>query len=432
MLRRVLVSFVLAGLCVGINVWAADTASKPALPTGNEWPQWRGPNRDGICNETGLLAQWPAEGPKLAWKIEGLGKAYSSVAISGGRIFTLGQVKDAGTVLMALSQKDGAPLWQTPVGGGSPNCTPTVDGDLVFALGRDGDLVCCEAATGKVVWKKNFGADFGGKMMSGWGYSESPLVDGDRLICTPGSADAAIAALDKRTGAVIWKSPTPSDWGGDRGKEGAGYSSIVIGNGAGVKQYVQLTGKGIVSVNAADGRVLWTYNRVANGTANIPTPITTGDYVFCSSGYGTGSALLHLEKSGDGVKANEVYFLKAEEMQNHHGGMILLGDKIYCGHGHNNGFPWCIDLKTGNRLWEKERGVGTGSAAALYADGHLYFRYESGEMALIEAKPEKYVLKSSFMSAAVKGKAWPHPVIVDGKLYLRDQDVLMCYDIKAK
>jgi len=276
----------------------------------------------------------------------------------------------------------------------------------------------------------DFGADFGGKMMSGWGYSESPLVDGDRLICTPGAPDAAIAALDKRTGATIWKSPAPEDWGGTKGKDGAGYSSIVVSHAAGVKQYVQLTGRGVVSVAADDGRVLWTYNKVANGTANIPTPIVKDDYIFCSSGYGTGAALLFLTKDGAGVKADEVYFLKADELQNHHGGMILLGGYIYCGHGHNNGFPACVEMMTGKNMWEKERGVGTGSAAVVYADGDLYFRYESGEMALIEATPEKYNLKGSFKLASVKGKSWPHPAIVDGKLYIRDQDALLCYDLR--
>jgi outer membrane protein assembly factor BamB len=437
MVRRRFAMFAASSLAAvslvgGWQLWGADNAAKPgsAALKQAEWPQWRGPNRDGVSNETGLLTSWPEEGPKLLWQVDGLGKGFSSVAIAGGKIFTLGQVKDAGTVLEAFALADGKKLWQTPIGNGSPNCTPTVDGDLVYALDREGMLVCCEAATGREVWKKNFGEDFGGKMMSGWGYSESPLVDGDRLICTPGSADAAIAALDKKTGAVIWKAPAPADWGGTKGKEGAGYSSIIVGHGAGVKQYVQLTGRGVLSVDAADGKVLWTYNKVANGTANIPTPIIDGDYVFCSSGYGTGAALLKLSKDGSGVKADEVYFLKADELQNHHGGMIRLGKYIYCGHGHNNGLPMCIDMMTGERKWEKERGPGTGSAAVIYADGHLYFRYEDGEMALIEAKPDQYKLVSHFRLASVKGKSWPHPVIVDGKLYIRDQDSLLCYELR--
>jgi hypothetical protein len=241
-----------------------------------------------------------------------------------------------------------------------------------------------------------------------------------------------IAALDKKTGATIWKSPTPEDWGGSKGKEGAGYSSIVVSHGGGVKQYVQLTGRGVLSVAADDGRVLWTYNKVANGTANIPTPIVDDDYIFASSGYNTGAALLHLTKDGTGVQAEEVYFLKAGDFENHHGGMVKVGDYVYAGHGHNNGFPACIEMKTGKNMWDKERGAGTGSAAVVFADGDLYFRYESGEMALIEATPDGYNLKSQYRPASVKGKGWPHPAIVDGKLYLRDQDVLMCYDVRKK
>jgi len=432
---RVSVLFVtsIASLLLGLQLWAADSATKvdAGSVAAQGWPQWRGPNRDGVSSETGLLAKWPEDGPKLLWQVDNMGKGMASLAVSGGRIFTLGQVGKAAK-LIAVSEADGKPLWQTDVGGGNPNCTPTVDGNLVFALGRDGDLICCDAATGALVWKKSLAADIGGKMMSGWGYSESPLVDGDRLICTPGAPDAQIAALDKKTGAVIWKSPAPSDWGGEKGKDGAGYSSIVVSQGAGVKQYVQLTGRGLISVAADDGRVLWTYNRVANGTANIPTPIVDGDHVFCSSGYGTGAALLKLTKDGNGVKADEVYFLKASELENHHGGMIRVGKYIYCGHGHNNGFPMCIEMLTGERKWERARGAGTGSAAALYADGHLYFRYEDGEMALIKADPEKYELVSQFKLASVKGKSWPHPVIVDGKLFIRDQETLLCYDIKKK
>lgn len=394
----------------------------------DDWPQWRGPNRDGISNEKGLLDAWTDKGPPLAWQSGGLGKGYSSVAISGGRIFTLGQRKGA-TELIALDLKDGKELWAAKVGGGSPNCTPTVDGDLVFALGQNGDLICAETATGKVLWQKSFPKDFGGKMMSGWGYSESPLVDGDRLIVTPGSTKAIIAALKKRTGETIWTSSLPAGVG-NRGKDGAAYSSIVISHACGVKQYVQLTGRGVVSVAAEDGTPLWSYNKVANGTANIPTPILQGDYVFCSSGYGTGAALLQVMKEGGGLVAKEIYFLSAKSMQNHHGGMILVGDHVYCGHGHNQGFPLCIDLKTGKEAWGPERGPGAGSAAILYADDHLYFRYENGVMALIEATPKAYKLKGSFKLASVKGKSWPHPVISGGKLYLRDQDTLMCYDLK--
>ncbi len=408
------------------ELFAALSLLLLALAAGAaDWPQWRGPNRDGISTEKGLRGTWTAKGPPLAWQSGGLGRGYSSVAIANGKIFTLGQ-RRKGTELIALNLKDGKELWAAPVGGGGdgPNCTPTVDGDLVYALGRDGDLVCAEASNGNVVWKKSFPKDFGGRMMSGWGYSESPLVDGDRLIVTPGAQKAILAALDKKTGETIWSSPMQQN--GD----GAAYSSIVISQAAGVKQYVQLTGRGIVSVAAADGAPLWSYRKVANGTANIPTPIVKDDYVFCSSGYNTGAALLKIVKEGDALKAEEEYFLPANKMQNHHGGMILLGDHVYCGHGQNQGMPLCIDMKTGKAAWGPERGPGSGSAAIVYADGHLYFRYENGIMALIEATPKAYKLKGSFKLASIKGQSWPHPVISGGKLYLRDQDVLMCYDLK--
>ncbi|MBM84258.1 MAG: polyvinylalcohol dehydrogenase [Planctomycetaceae bacterium] len=394
-----------------------------------DWPSWRGPNRDGISSETGLLTEWPEGGPKLLWQVDGLGGGYSSLAIADGKIYTMGR-QGGGTHLIALNQKEGEKLWATSVGGGNPNCTPTVDGSLVYALGRDGDLVCADAQAGSVVWKKNFGKDFGGKMMSGWGYSESPLVDGDLLICTPGSGDAYIAALDKTSGRVIWKSG-PTDAGFSRGRDGAAYSSVVVSKGAGVKQYIQLNGRGVFGVRASDGKFLWSYNKIANGTANIPTPIIKGDYVFCSTGYGTGAALLELKKTDDGVSAEEVYFLPANKFQNHHGGMILVGDYIFCGHGHNKGFPLCIEMMTGKKVWDGGRGPGAGSAAILQADNHLYFRYENGVMALIESTPAEYNLKGSFRIATAdrKTRSWPHPVISDKKLYLRDQQILLCYDL---
>lgn len=434
MLARCLVLSSVAAFGVAwFVVQAADlkTGSKtPSISKGapGEWPTWRGPDRDGISSEKGLLKEWPEAGPPLAWKVKGLGRGFSSLAIADGKIFTMGKHKE-GTMLIALDLKDGQQLWATKVGGGDPNCTPTVDGDLVFALGRDGDLLCAATATGKEVWHTSFPKDFGGKMMSGWGYSESPLVDGDRLICTPGAQDAMIAALDKRTGKVIWKAAMPDDVG-SKGKDGAAYSSIVVSEAGGVRQYVQLSGRGVISVAAKDGKFLWSYNKVANGTANIPTPIIKDDYVFCSSGYGTGSALLKIVREGSALHAEEQYFLPAKVMENHHGGMVLVGDYVYCGRGHNNGFPVCINLKTGEVAWDGGRGAGKGSAAVLYADGNLYFRYEDGIMALIEATPKDYNLKSQFELASIDGKSWPHPVISAGKLYIRDQDTLLCYDIK--
>jgi len=416
--------------CYGpVLLLAACCCAACGLPTvrAGDWTSWRGPNRDGISTETNLLTEWSDDGPPLKWKVSELGQGYASISVSDGRIFTMGKL-GRGASLIALDLKSGEKLWERKVGGGNPNCTPTVDGGMVYALGREGDLLCADAESGDEVWRINFKTDLGGKMMSHWGYSESPLIDGERLICTPGGTDAAIAALDKRTGKVIWTAAQPADIG-SRGGDGAGYSSIVISEACGTRQYVQLVGRGLIAVRADDGQVLWSYNRIANGTANVPTPIIDGDYVFCSTGYGTGAALLHLTSTGNGIKAEEVYFLDGKTMQNHHGGMVKIGDYIYCGHGNNNGFPLCIEMMTGEIAWRSKRGAGGGSAAVLHADGHLYFRYQDGVMALIETTPDEYILKGSFKAASNNGRAWPHPVIVDGDLFLRDQDALLCYRI---
>jgi outer membrane protein assembly factor BamB len=406
------------------------SSSGADAPASGEWSQWRGPRRDGLSPETGLLKSWPDSGPPLAWKVDGLGGGFSSVSVANGRIYTMGQMGGT-SYLMALDEKDGSLVWKTKVADGdsAPNCTPTVDQDLVIGLGFKGDMVCANSATGEVLWAKNFEKDFGGRMMSGWGYSESPLFDGDRVICTPGADTAMLAALDRRTGNVLWRSPLPP--GGQAGGDGAAYSSIVVSNGGGVKQYVQLVGRGVIGVSAKDGTLLWGYNRVANGTANVPTPIVKGDFIFCSTGYQTGSALLKLSGAGAGkVRAEEVYFLDPKTMQNHHGGMLLVGDHIYCGHGHNEGFPLCIEMATGREAWRPGRGAGSGSAAVAYADGHLYFRYQNGTMALIEATPSSYKLKGKFELASKRRESWPHPVIAHGKLYARDDDTLLCYDIR--
>lgn len=404
-----------------------------AQATAEDWPGWRGPDRDGIAKtETALMKKWPADGPKLVWEAEGCGQGYSSVAVAGGKIFTLGKTKE-GEALFAFSATDGKPLWSKVFGtGGHSNGSPQVDGDFVYAIGLAGDLVCAKVDSGEIVWQKNFAKDFGGKMMSGWGFSESPLIDGDRIICTPGGPEAMIVALDKKTGKEIWRSATPADLG-KSGKDGAGYSSVVISSGAGVKQYVQVAGRGAFGVRAEDGKPLWHYNRVANGTANIPTPLVSGDLVFVSTGYGTGSALLKLSKDGnDGVKAEEQYFLDGKTLQNHHGGMILKDGHVYLGHAHNNGFPTCVELATGKIVWGgDQRGAGSGSAAVLMAGDDLIFRYEDGVVAQIEATTKGYNLKSQFKPAFQKGKSWAHPVIVDGRLYLREQEKLMCYDVKG-
>ncbi len=405
-------------------------AAERLAPT-SDWPQWRGPNRDGISTETGLLTEWK-EPPALLWKKSGLGRGYASIAVVGDVLYTAGKVKEE-SLAYALNEADGSVKWSVPLGKAgdeNPRATPTVDGERVYFLGAEGALVCLESATGKTVWSKEFGADFGGKMMSGWKFCESPLIDGDRLVCTPGGKEATVVCLNKLTGEVIWKSALPDV--GKSGRDGAGYSSIVISNGAGVKQYVQLLGRGCIGIAADDGRFLWAYNRVANPTANIPTPIVDGDYVFCSSGYGTGAGLVKLSKEGSGVKAEEQYFLPGKTLQNHHGGMIKIGEYVYLGHGNNQGFPVCVRMQTGEIVWRKDRGPGSGSAAIVYAEGKLYFRYQNGVVALIDAKPEGYEEHGTFEIPDAENDSWPHPVICHGKLFIREQDTLLVYDITRR
>lgn len=421
----------------------------------SDWPQWRGPQRNGICSETGLLKEWPQDGPKLLWdsrKVNGgksVGTGFSSLAIVNGKIFTMGDAnviekvkvekdgkvefknvrKGQGGFAFCIDAETGKELWAAKVGqaqGDGPRCTPTVDGDRVYTLTRQGNLACMKVADGSIVWEKDYKKDFGGRMMSGWDYSESPFVDGDKLLCAPGGKDAGMVALNKLTGEVIWKCQLPVN-------SGAGYASIVTAKVGKVKQYLSLMGPelGLISVDANTGKFLWNYKRVANGTANIPTPIVKDDYIFTSTGYGVGAALLQMVPKDDSVEIKEIYFLPGNKLQNHHGGMVMLGDYIYGGHGHNQGFPFCLEWKTGKFAWEPQRGPGGGSAAVLYADGNLYFRYESGTMALVEASPKGYQLKSSF-KVPISGNGWPHPVIHHGKLYLRGEDQILCFDIKQQ
>ncbi len=401
-----------------------------------EWHQFGGPDRNLVSNETGLLRSWPEGGPKLLWTIDGLGPGYSSVAIHGGRLFTMGdQSLDGGErsqYVFAYDLDTRQRLWAARVGpphSDGPRSTPTVDGELLYALGTEGDLVCLETATGRERWRRSFPNDFGGRMMSVWKFSESPLVDGDRLVCTPGGDDAALVALDKRTGELIWKCAIPHL--GDRGKDGAGYSSMVVAEIDGVRQYVQMLGRGVVGVEAETGRFLWGYNAIANSVANITTPVVRGNHVFATTSYKTGCALLHIRSEGDRFHADEVYFRGPQDFENHHGGVVLVGDHIYGGNGQNRGGPTCLDLLTGAIAWQPEPPA-RGSTGLLYADGLLVFRYDRGTVVLVAASPTEFQILSQFDPPAGEGPAWAHPALNDGRLYLRHGDFLLCYDLRDR
>jgi outer membrane protein assembly factor BamB len=409
--------------CLG-RLGALLLAMLPLSVEAADWPQFRGPNRDDHSPDTGLLKVWPKDGPTLVWKAQGIGQGFSSVAVVADKIFTMGDDKSSSYVF-ALDRAKGTRLWSTRVGKAGGNyqgtrCTPTVDGELLYALGQFGDLVCLSCDTGKELWRKSFPTDFKGRS-GGWNYTESPLIDGEKLVCTPGGKDATLVALDKKTGDVIWKSAL-----GD----GAAYSSIVVSEANGIRQYVQLLPSGVVGVSARDGKLLWKYDRLGKNTANIPTPIIQGDHVFCTAGYGKGGALLTVRAAGESFKAEEDYYIP--QLKNKHGGVVLVGDYVF-GDQDDRGKPQCAEWKTGKILWSKtERTRGQGSAAVTYADGSLYIRYNNGYVALVEANPEAYREKSVFKIPNSDSNSWSHPVVIGGRLYLREKDILWCYDVRAK
>ncbi|UCF16897.1 MAG: PQQ-binding-like beta-propeller repeat protein [Phycisphaerales bacterium] len=414
-------------------------ASQVDVPAASRnWPGFHGAARDAICRERGLLKEWPEDGPKMLWKLDGLGNGLSTVSIASGRLFTMGDrpCEDGEEMqfVLAYNLRTQKLLWATPIGPPharnqkGPRCTPTVSGRLVYALGTEGDLACLSTGNGKILWKKNLVEEFGGKMMNVWKYSESPLVDGNKVICTPGGDDAMMVALNKSNGRTIWKCAVPKL--GDKGSDGAGFSSAVVAEIDGVRQYVQLVGRGVIGVDARTGRFLWGYNRVANNVANIPTPVVRGPYVFTTTAYSTGAALLKIVRNVEGFEAREVYFIDPKDFQNHHGGVVLVGDHIYAGHGRNKGDAACVELATGKVVW-KQKCPSKGSAAVLYADGSLIFRYDRGEVLLVEATPDEFRIKGRFKALCGDGPAWAHPVIHNGRLYLRHSDILACYDVRA-
>ena len=403
------------------------------IPTQpGDWSEFHGPRRDSICTETGLLKSWPEGGPRLLWKLEGIGRGMSTASIAGGKLFITGDHKGEGQYLICLDLKDRKELWATRIGASYKDfgalCTPTVAGPAVYTTSTEGDVVCLDAVTGAVRWQKSMTKDFGGKTMNMWKFSEAPLIDGQQLICTPGVKDAALVALNKETGAVIWKCAMPDL--GKAGKDGAGYSSVTVHELAGVRQYVQMLGRGVIGVAADSGKFLWGYNRLASIVANITHPLVRGDYVFISNSYGTGTGLLKISRAGDTFQAAEAYCLPPKQFENHHGGIVMVGDYIYGGSGLNKGDPTCINFFTGEIVW-KAPPPSSGSAAVLYADGNLIFRYDRGLVVLVEASPKGFNVRGRFTPAVADGPAWAHPVVVDKKLFLRHNDLLQCYDLAA-
>jgi outer membrane protein assembly factor BamB len=376
-----------------------------------DWPQWRGPNRDGKSAETGLLQAWPAAGPPLVWKAQGLGEGYAAFSIVGDRLYTQGQHGNQQFVY-AYDTNTGKQVWKTPSGkdyqdsrGHGPRGTPTTDGTRLYAVAAEGTLLCLDAATGKPIWTKHFVRDFGGSIPR-WGYSESPLIDGDRVIVTPGGRAAAVVALNKLTGATIWKSQN----------DPAAYSSAMPYDAGGKRNVVVFTSDAVIALDMKTGEQQWRYSNVTNRTANIATPIISNAHIFVSSDYGTGGGLLKLPEG------KEVWF--SREMKNHYSSSVLLDGYLY---GFSSSILTAMNFMTGEVAW-RDRSVGKGSVA--YADRRLYALGENGTVGLIDPTPAGYKEVSRFEINRGAFPTWTPPVIANGKMYLREQDNLYCYNIK--
>jgi outer membrane protein assembly factor BamB len=391
------------------------------------WTGFRGHQRDNISKEQKLAQKWPRKGPPRLWSAPGLGEGYSTVSVARGMVFTMGYRRKRESIL-ALDLQSGEPVWSADTGGSAykqrrgngPRGTPTIDGDKVYALGASGDLACVELKTGNLLWSKNILQEFGVDNIF-WGISESVLIDGDRLICTPGGEEATMVALDKRTGDVIWRASVP-------GNPSAAYSSPIVVEVGGVRQYVNFTSSAVVGIRADDGEFLWQDTTSANDTANCPTPLFYDGHVFSASGYGAGGTLLRLTSRGKKTDVIEVY--RTQKMYVRHGGMLIVDGYLYG--SNDSGILTCLEVNGGKVMW-RNRSFDKGSISIVYADGHLYLRSDDGPVALIEATPEGYREKSRFEQTRRSDRpAWAHPVVADGKLFLRDMNVLQCYDLTRR
>ncbi len=397
-----------------------SNAGEPAAVV-KDWSQWRGPDRSGLAKETGLLKQWPKSGPPQAWSISGLGSGYGTVSLLADKIYVQGTQGNS-SVVLCLNRADGRKIWTKPLGrslndsrGGGPRGTPTVEADCLYALTEAGDLACLRTRDGSLVWSRNILKDFGGSNPN-WKCSESPLIDGNNVIVTPGGNRASVVALDKTTGKTVWASRELSDR--------AAYSSCVIAEAGGVRAVTTLTASAAVGVRASDGKLLWRYPRVANRTANVATPVVQGRRVLYTTAYSTGCALLELAAQNGGIEAREVYF--SRDMMNHHGGIVLVDGFVY---GFSGSILTCMEFATGKVRW-KDRSVGKGSLT--YADGDLYLLGENNTVGLAQASPDGYREGGRFRIADQGWPSWAHPVVCAGKLYIRNQGVLTCYDVAEK
>jgi len=439
----------LRSLLSAVALASAALGAVASIGFADDWPQFRGPNRDGVSKETGLLKEWPQGGPKLLWTYQEAGLGHSGVSTSKGILYTNGTRGDD-EITIAVDLATGKEKWIAKIGpifnfksnvwGPGPRSMPTVDGDKLYVLGAQGDFLCLDTS-GKEIWRKNMKKDFDGEMMTEWGYSESPLVVGNLVICTPGSASqGTVVALDKTNGKVVWQAKEL--------KYKAPYTSALSAEIHGVPQIIQAgysdsPDNGFLSgIALKDGKLLWSENMVEGHNYSIAsTPIVKGNQVYVSAGTGAGCHLFEIDKD---FKVKDLYpdtpkVRKA--MINNHGGLVLIGDHVY---GHSEKSLWvCQEWKTGKQAWKETNAFKTKSGATTGADGMLYLLSEEGKLALVEANPAEFKLVSEFdlplrsklqkqLPSAKYSSPWAHPVISDGKLYLRDHELIFCFDIKGK
>ena len=395
-----------------------------------DWLQWQGPNRAGIVNKTGLNLNWSEKKPPLLWTFRQAGLGYSAPVIVGTTLYCQGAVDEKGFAF-ALDTKTGNLKWKKELGPESvpdrencPRGSVTVDGDKLYLIRGIGQIHCLSAADGKVLWQKDFIKDFNGKLMSRWGFSESPLVDGNLVICTPGGDDGTMVALDKNTGSVVWRT---KEW-----KDEAAYSSAIVADVDGIRQYIQQSSKGFAGVSAKDGKLLWRIEVPGYRVAVIPTPVYNDRLVYVTAGYNAGCQCIKLTKEGAGIKAETVYANK--NISNQHGGVVLMNGYIY---GHSDASGWvCQNLKTGETAWSQRNKDGAARGSTFGIDGRLILLDErTGTVAVAAASPEgwKEYGRMEFPERTkiqtVDNLVWTHPVVANGKLYLRDHDLLFCYDL---
>ena len=391
---------------------------------GPFWPRFHGPKGDNISTDTGLLKSWPEDGPKLLWQANKIGAGYATVSLADGLIHTAGDVDDK-TIITALDlngkiawQVANGPAWTKDYPG--TRGTPTIDGPRLYHQNPLGDVVCLEAKTGKQLWTVNILTKFNASNIK-WALAESVVVDGDRVICCPGGPDTAVVALNKLTGETVWKSPSTGD--------ATAYATPAVVVQDGLRMVLTLTAKAIIAVNADTGDLLWRHEHITNYDVNVMTPILHAGQVFVSTGYRSGSVALKMTVSGQKAAVEKVW--ESKDMDNHHGGVMLVDGYLYgTTQNLNPDKLVCLNWKTGEKQWA-EKAVGKGSLT--YADGLFYCVNEKSSVGLVKATPEKMELISRFrLPEGGEGPSWAHPVVCGGRLYIRHGDYLFAFDVKAK